>query len=87
LAHSDKGREADSLDVAQRVLTGQWACEGFFGRLKTALFYPRDWQATNIEQFIQIVDTYIHWYNEKRVKISLGSLSPLEYRASLGLTA
>ena len=30
---------------------------------------------------------YIHWYNEKRIKISLGSLSPLEYRASLGLTA
>ena len=63
------------------------ACEGFFGRLKTELFYPRDWQATTIEQFIQVVDAYIHWYNEKRIKISLGSLSPLEYRASLGLTA
>ena len=63
------------------------AYEGFFGRLKTELFYPRDWQATTIEQFIQVVDAYIHWYNEKRIKISLGSLSPLEYRASLGLTA
>ncbi len=62
------------------------ACEGFFGRLKTELFYPRNWQTTTIEQFIQIVDSYIHWYNEKRIKISLGSLSPLEYRASLGLT-
>lgn len=30
---------------------------------------------------------YIRWYNEKRIKISLGSLSPLEYRSSLGLTA
>jgi len=63
------------------------ACEGFFGRLKTELFYPRDWQATTIEQFIQVVNSYIRWYNEKRIKISLGSLSPLEYRASLGLTA
>ncbi|MBA4143307.1 MAG: IS3 family transposase, partial [Nitrosospira sp.] len=27
------------------------------------------------------------WYNEKRIKISLGSLSPLEYRESLGLAA
>ena len=63
------------------------ACEGFFGRLKTELFYPRNWQATTIEQFIETVDEYIHWYNEKRIKISLGSLSPLEYRASLGLTA
>lgn len=35
------------------------ACEGFFRRLKTELFYPRDWQATTIEQFIQVVDSYI----------------------------
>ena len=63
------------------------ACEGFFGRLKTELLYPRDWQATTLEQFIQAVDAYIRWYNEKRIKISLGFLSPLEYRESLGLTA
>jgi putative transposase len=63
------------------------ACEVFFGRLKTELFYPRNWQDITIDQFIQIVDSYIRWYNEKRIKISLGSLSPLEYRESLGLTA
>jgi transposase InsO family protein len=63
------------------------ACEGFFGRLKTELFYPRNWQDITIDQFIQIVDSYIRWYNEKRIKISLGSLSPLEYRDSLGITA
>jgi transposase InsO family protein/transposase-like protein len=63
------------------------ACEGFFGRLKTELFYPRDWKATTIEQFIQVVDSYIRWYNAKRIKISLGYLSPIEYRESLGLTA
>lgn len=58
------------------------ACEGFFGRLKTELFYPRNWQSTTIEQFIQAVDSYIRWYNEQRIKISLGFLSPLEYRES-----
>ncbi|MEO8014159.1 MAG: IS3 family transposase [Polaromonas sp.] len=63
------------------------ACEGFFGRLKTELFYPRDWQATTLEQFIQAVNAYICWYNEKRIKLSLSFLSPLEYRDSLGLTA
>ena len=62
------------------------ACEGFFGRLKTELFYPRNWQGTSIEQFIQTVDSYIRWYNEKRIKISLGSLSPVEYRLSLGIS-
>ena len=63
------------------------ACEGFFGRLKNELFYPRDWQSVTVEQFIEVVDDYIRWYNEKRIKISLGSLSPIEYRASLGLAA
>lgn len=63
------------------------ACEGFFGRLKTAYFYPRDWRATTAEQFMQAVDSYIRWYNEKRIKVSLGALSPLEYRESLGLAA
>lgn len=63
------------------------ACEGFFGRLKTELFYPRDWQATTIEQFIEAVHAYVRWHNEKPIKISLCSLSPIEYRESLGLPA
>jgi len=61
------------------------ACEGFFGRLKIELFYARDWQGFTIEQFIKMVDSYIRWYNEKRIKISLGSRSPIQYRESLGL--
>jgi len=61
------------------------ACEGFFGRLKNEMFYPRDWTSTTIEVFIRAVHEYILWYNEKRIKISLGSLSPIEYRESLGL--
>lgn len=61
------------------------ACEGFFGRLKNEMFYPRDWQSITIEQFIKTVHDYFVWYNEKRIKISLGSLSPIEYRESLGL--
>ena len=63
------------------------ACEGFFGRLKTEMFYPNDWRSTTIEQFIDALDGYIRWYNEKRIKLSLGYLSPIEYRESLGLTA
>ena len=62
------------------------ACEGFFGRLKTEMFYARDWRSTTIEQFIEALDGYIRWYNEKRIKLSLGYLSPIEYRESLCLT-
>ena len=63
------------------------ACEGFFGRLKTELFYPRQWQATTLAQFMQVLDSYIRWYDEKRIKLCLGSLRPLEYRESLGIAA
>ena len=45
------------------------------------------WQSTTIEQFTQALDSFIHWYNEKRIKISLGSLGPVEYRKSLGFMA
>jgi putative transposase len=62
------------------------ACEGFFGRLKTEMFYRRDWREMTIEGFKEALDCYIRWYNEKRIKLSLGALSPLEYRASLGIT-
>lgn len=61
------------------------ACEGFFGRLKNEMFYNRSWYRVSIDAFIDEVDSYMHWYNEKRIKISLGGMSPLQYRRSLGL--
>ena len=61
------------------------ACEGFFGRLKNELFYARDWLNTTIDEYTAALDTYIRWYNEARIKISLGSRSPLEHRKSLGI--
>lgn len=41
-------RKASSQDNA--------ACEGFFGRLKTEFFYPRDWRAFTVAQFVDEVD-------------------------------
>jgi transposase InsO family protein/transposase-like protein len=61
------------------------ACEGFFGRLKNELFYSRDWLSTTIEQFVAALDAYIRWYNETRIKISLGARSPVEHRRDLGI--
>lgn len=62
------------------------ACEGFLGRLKTELFYPQDWKAIKIERLVTKVDPYIRWYSEKRIKISLGQLGPVEYRNRLDLS-
>jgi len=61
------------------------ACEGVFGRLKNEMFYNTDWTGVNISEFIDILNNYLLWYNEKRIKKSLGYLSPMEYRHSLGL--
>ena len=63
------------------------ACEGLFGRVKNEFFYNQDWKDTTIEEFIQKLDEYLHWYNEKRIKKSLGYLSPIEYRRAIGLAA
>lgn len=61
------------------------ACEGFFGRLKIEMFYSRDWLHTTIDDFVACLDAYIRWYNEARIKISLGARSPIEHRRSLGI--
>ena len=61
------------------------ACEGFFGRLKNEMFYNRSWKGVTIEEFIERLDAYLHWYNEVRIKESLNWMSPLEYRRSLNL--
>ena len=63
------------------------ACEGFFGRLKNEFFYGRDWSNITIEEFISILDEYLIWYNNIRIKETLGYLSPAQYRQKLGLAA
>ena len=61
------------------------ACEGFFGRLKTEMYYGRKWSGIMPEKFMQQVDAYIRWYNERRIKLSLGAVSPEMYRQQCGL--
>ena len=52
--------------------------ENFFGILKTEMFYGRDFK--NIDQFIQELNEYIDYYNNKRIKYKLKGLSPAQYR-------
>lgn len=63
------------------------ACEGFFGRLKNEFFYHRDWEEVTFQQFVGQLEAYLEFYNEGRIKKSLGWMSPNEYRRSLGLMA
>lgn len=60
------------------------ACEGFFGRLKNEMFYGRSWIGVSPDDFVQELEDSINWYNCKRINLSLGGLSPIEYRQRLG---
>ena len=61
------------------------ACEGFFGHLKTEMFYGRNWDEYTLTEFIKEVDAYMHWYCKDRIKTTLGGISPLEYRRRIGV--
>jgi len=61
--------------------------EGLFGRPENEFFYYNDWGKVSIEEFIEELDEYMHYYTEEREKESLGWLSPLRYRKSLGIAA
>jgi transposase InsO family protein/transposase-like protein len=63
------------------------ACEGFFGRLKNECLYNRKFAGVTTSEFIAYIDRYILWYNTKRIKKSLGYLSPVEYRRTKLLAA
>ena len=43
------------------------ACEGFFGHLKTEMFYGHNWDEYTLEEFIQAIDDYMHWCCEHRI--------------------
>ncbi len=51
------------------------------------MFFSRDWPSTTIDELAAAVDAYIRWYNEVRIKRSLGFRSPAEYRQGLGIAA
>ena len=60
------------------------ACEGVFGTIKNEMFYGRSWSGVSLEQFMDTLNEYLHSYNQTRIKMSLGAMSPIEYRNSLG---
>ncbi len=63
------------------------ACEGLFGRIKNEMFYNRTRIGVTMDSFTETLDTYLHWYNTKRIKMSLGGMSPVQYRLSMGLAS
>lgn len=53
--------------------------ENFFGLMKNELLYVNDYES--IEDFEKDLRKYILWYNNKRIKLRLKGMSPVQYRA------
>ena len=54
--------------------------ESFFGILKSEMFYGYEKSFTSLEQLEQAIVDYIDYYNNKRIKVKLKGLSPVQYR-------
>lgn len=61
--------------------------EGFFGRLKIEFFHGRDWSGVTLDEFADMLDAYLGWCRDVRLKSDLGYKSPMQYWRDLGLIA
>ncbi|EHI77648.1 integrase core domain protein, partial [Streptococcus sp. oral taxon 058 str. F0407] len=54
--------------------------ESFFGILKSEMFYGYEKTFKSLKQLKQAIVDYIDYYNNKRIKVKLKGLSPVQYR-------
>ena len=54
--------------------------ESFFGILKSEMFYSYKKSFQSLKQLEQAIVNYIDYYNNKRIKVKLKGLSPVQYR-------
>lgn len=93
LLHSDQGwqyrmaayrRELTERGIVQSMSRkgncyDNAAMESFFAVLKSEFFYLNKF--ANIDQLEAGIADYIHYYNHERIKLKLGGLSPVQFRA------
>lgn len=46
-------------------------CEGFFGTIKNEFFYPNDWRDITCEEFMLMLDDFLQWFTNDRIKLKL----------------
>ena len=54
--------------------------ESFFGVLKSEVYYGFENTFKNKYELKEAIIDYIKYYNEERIKLNLGGLSPVNYR-------
>ena len=88
--HSDQGWQYQH-DSYYQFLESNWIqpsmsrkgdgmMESFFGILKSEMFYGYEKYFRSLEDLEQAIVDYIDYYNNKRIKVKLKGLSPVQYR-------
>ncbi|TVX68909.1 transposase, partial [Streptococcus pneumoniae] len=54
--------------------------ESFFGIMKSEMFYGYEKKYRALENIEKAIVDYIDYYNNKRIKVKLKGLSPVQYR-------
>lgn len=62
------------------------SAEGFFGRLKQEFFHKRSFAGVSMDGFINMLNDYMVWYRDRRIKTEFG-MSIMDRRRELGLVA
>ena len=92
ILHSDQGWQYQMYDYQKRLrekgirqsMSRKGNCldnsvmENFFGLLKSELLYLQEFES--VENFKKELIEYLSWYNEKRIKVKLKGLTPLQFR-------
>ena len=88
ILHSDQGWQYQMRTYQQMLNTQSMSrkatcldnavAENFFGLLKTELFYLEKFDS--IDRLEKAIIEYIDYYNNRRIKLKLNGLSPMQYR-------
>ena len=93
ILHSDQGyqyqlkayhRKLEEMEIIQSM-SRKGNCldnsptENFFGRLKTEMFYEKEYLYNSLEELRQSIIDYIEYYNKERIVSKLKN-SPINYR-------
>jgi len=70
--HHPMSRKGNCLDTS--------LMENFFGIMKNEMIYGHELEFQTLEELKKAMDDYIIYYNEKRIKVKLKGLTPLQYR-------
>jgi len=92
IVHSDQGWQYQNRQYQQQLkekglkqsMSRKGNCldnavaENFFGLLKTEMYHNEVFESA--DELIETIKEYIDYYNNKRIKLKLKGLSPIEYR-------